>query len=196
MKKKILKLGLSALLATNVMVVGHALTPTEFIHTAEAATTQPEMKTQKTKGKITNISQKAKTIAISQKDKSFFLLKFTEDTTLKGVKSSKEFKVGEAIIVQYTTVDGENIANSLEKALVKLPKGVKEIKTDQLADLIEKQKDTVVVDARPPSRYAEGHVPGAISIPYAKLAKMGDDGVQLLEKYKDRQLVFYCGGPT
>ncbi len=194
MKKKILKLGLSALLATNLMVAGHVLTQTEFIPTAGAA--QTEVATQQVKGKITNISQKAKTIALAKKDKSFFLLKFSDDTTLKGVKSSKEFKVGEAIKVHYTTVNGENIASSLEKALVKLPKGVKEIKTDQLTDLIEKDKDVVIIDARPPVKYAEGHIADAVSIPYAKLAKMGEDGVKLVEKYKDRQLVFYCGGPT
>jgi len=194
MKKKFLKLGLSALLATNLMVAGHVLTQTEFIPAAGAA--QAEVAAQQVKGKITNISQKAKTIALARKDKSFFLLKFTDDTTLKGVKSSKEFKVGEAIIVHYTAVNGENIASSLEKALVKLPKGVKEIKTDPLADLIEKDKNVVIIDARPPARYAEGHIAGAVSIPYAKLAKMGEDGVKLLEKYKDRQLVFYCGGPT
>jgi predicted sulfurtransferase len=151
---------------------------------------------QMVKGSITNISQKAKTIALSKSDKSFFLLKFSDDTKLSGVASTKEFSEGEAILVKYITVNGENIATSLEKALVKLPEGLKEIKTEELTELLNSQKDLLVVDARPYTKYAESHIPGAISIPYSKLIKMGDDGAKLLEKYKDRQLIFYCGGAT
>jgi predicted sulfurtransferase len=145
---------------------------------------------------ISNISQKAKTIALTQKDKSFFLVKFTDQTELKGVASTKEFKEGEAIVVNYTTVNGENVATSLAKALVKLPKGLKEIKTKELAELIKSNKDLVVIDSRPGARYDENHIPGAVSIPYSELLKKGDDGAKLLEKYKDKQLVFYCGGNT
>ena len=67
------------------------------------------------KGKITNISQKAETIAIAKKDNSFFLLNFSDQTELKGVESSKEFKVGEVIVIHYKVENGENIATSLEK---------------------------------------------------------------------------------
>ena len=197
MKKTVLKLGLSALLATNLVILGDAIPGVEgFAFAADAAKTEMQAEAQKLKGKITNISQKAKTIALAKKDKSFFLLKFNDETKLKGVKSTKEFKVGEAIVVNYTTTNGENIATSLEKALVKLPKGIKEIKTKELAELLTSKKDLVVVDARPAVKYAESHIPGAVSIPFSKLIKMGDDGAKLLENYKDRQLVFYCGGTT
>ena len=195
MKKGVLKAGLMSLLAVNLLLAGNIMQPTEgFVFAAETQKAQAEM--QKVKGKITNISQKAKTIALAKKDKSFFLLKFSDDTTLKGVASTKEFKVGEAIFVHYTTVGGENIASSLEKAIVKLPKGVTEIKTDELAKLIESDKNLVIIDARPPVKYGEGHIASAISIPFSKLVKMKDNGSQLFDKYKDKQLVFYCGGPT
>ena len=197
MKKTVLKLGLSALLATNLFILSEAMPGVEgFAFAADAPKVATQAEAQKVKGKITNISQKAKTIALAKKDKSFFLLKFSDETKLKGVKSTKEFKVGEAIIVNYTTANGENTAVSLEKALVKLPKGIKEIKTKELAELLTSKKDLVVVDARPAIKYAESHIPGSISIPFSKLIKMGDDGAKLLEKYKDRQLVFYCGGTT
>ena len=58
------------------------------------------------------IHRKAKAIALAQKDNSFFLVKFTDETTLKGLESNKKFKVGEAIIVNYSTKAGENIATS------------------------------------------------------------------------------------
>ncbi|NOR26524.1 MAG: hypothetical protein GQ542_19465 [Desulforhopalus sp.] len=197
MKKTVLKLGLSALLATNLVILSEAMPGAEgFVFAADTAKAEMQAEAQKVKGKITNISQKAKTIALAKKDKSFFLLKFNDETKLKGIKSTKEFKVGEAIVVNYTTADGENTAVSLEKALVKLPKGIKEIKTKELAELLTSKKDLVVVDARPTIKYDESHIPGAISIPFSKLVRMGDDGAKLLEKYKDRQLVFYCGGTT
>ena len=195
MKKGVLKVGLASLLAVNLLLAGNVLTPaTGVVFASETQKAQAEV--QKLKGKITNISQKAKTIALSKKDKSFFLLKFSDDTILKGVKSTKEFKVGEAILVNYTSSGGENIATSLEKALIKVPKGVTEVKTDELAKLITDSKDLVIIDARPPIKYAEGHIASAVSIPFSKLTKMGEKGATLFEKYKDKQLVFYCGGPT
>lgn len=195
MKKGVLKVGLTSLLAVNLLLAGNILPPTTgMVFATETQKSQAEV--QKVKGKITNISQKAKTIALSKKDKSFFLLKFSDSTLLKGVDSTKQFKVGEAIIVNYTTANGENIATSLEKAIVKLPKGTTEIKTDELAQLISENKDLVIVDARPPAKYGEGHIASSISIPFSKVTKMGDKASTLFEKYKDKQLVFYCGGPT
>lgn len=197
MKKTVLKLGLCALLATNLLFIGETISgETSVVFAAGSTVAEAQKDAQKVKGKITNISQKAKTIALASKDNSFFLVKFNDDTELKGVESPKEFKVGEAIIVNYKNSNGEHIATSLEKALVKLPAGLKEVKTKELAELIAKNKDIVIVDARPGIKYAEGHIPGSISVPYSKLVKMGDDGAKLLAKYMDKQLVFYCGGST
>lgn len=197
MKKTVLKIGLSALLAANVFILGEAVPGINSIAVA-ADDTKVEMPgdAQTVKGSITNISQKAKTIALTKSDQSFFLLKFSDETKLSGVTSTKEFGEGEAIIVKYTTVNGENIATSLEKALVKLPEGLKEIKTKELSDLLAGQNNILVIDSRPNVRYAESHIPGAISVPYSELVKLGDEGAKLLEKYKDRQLIFYCGGTT
>lgn len=195
MKKGVLKVGLGSLLAVNLLLAGNLLPPTTGVVFA-AETQKAQAEVQKVKGKITNISQKAKTIALSKKDKSFFLLKFSDATILKGVESTKEFKVGEAIMVNYTVSGSENIATSLEKAIVKLPKGVTEIKTAELAKLITENKDLVIIDARPPAKYGEGHIASSVSIPFSKVTKMGDKASTLFEKYQDKQLVFYCGGPT
>jgi predicted sulfurtransferase len=197
MKKTVLKLGLSALLAANVLLLSDVVPGINgFSLAAETAKVQTPADVQTVKGAITNISQKAKTIALTKSDQSFFLLKFSDETKLSGVASTKEFAEGEAIIVKYTTVKGENIATSLEKALVKLPEGMKEIKTKELSELLSGKNNFLVIDARPYVKYAESHIPGSISVPYSELVKLGDDGAKLLEKYKDRQLVFYCGGAT
>ena len=197
MKKTFLKLALSALLIPSALVVSETCILTASVVMAAdtpQATVPAESKT--IKGKITNISQKAKTIVLSGKDSEFSLLKFTDKTTLKGADSITDFKEDEAIIAIYTQAGGENIATSLEKDVVKLPEGIQEIKTDELAGLIASDKNVVIIDARPDVKYDEGHIPGAVSIPFSKLVAMGDDGAQLFTPFQDKQLIFYCGGST
>ncbi|WP_459944180.1 rhodanese-like domain-containing protein [Desulfocastanea catecholica] len=197
MKKTFLKLGLCALLATNVFILSEAVPGFDgVVFAADAAKVVTPADTPSVKGKITNISQKAKTIALTLSDNSFFLVKFTDETKVKGVESSKDLNVEAPIIVSYSVVNGENIATSVELIHATLPAGTKEIKTKELAELLKSNKDLLVIDSRPAARYDESHIPGSISIPYATIVKMGDDGATLLEKYKDRQLVFYCGGST
>lgn len=197
MKKTFLKLGLCALLATNVFILSEAVPGFNgVVFAADTAKATTPANEQIVKGKISNISQKAKTIALTKSDSSFFLVKFTEETKVKGVESIKNLNVEEPIIVNYSVVNGENIATSLELVHATLPTGTKEIKTKELAELLKSKNDLLVIDSRPAIKYDESHIPGSISIPYAKIVKMGDDGAKLLEKYKDRQLVFYCGGST
>ncbi len=197
MKKTFLKLGLSALLVTNVFIISEAVPSFNgLVFAADAAKAETPADAQSVKGKISNISQKAKTIALTQKDNSFFLVKFTDDTKLKGVDSTKEFNTGDPIIVNYSLVNGENIATSLEVVHATMPAGTKEIKTKELAELMTSHKNLLVIDSRPTNMYDISHIPGAVSIPYSQIVKMGDDGAKLLEKYQDKQLVFYCGGST
>ncbi len=148
------------------------------------------------RGKVVNISQKAKSIALTLKDGSFLLLKFNAETALKELDSLKSIKSGEAIAVTYRPVNGENIAISVGKAHVKLPEGTREIKTEALAALLAGEPKPVLIDSRPVTKFDEGHIPGAVSLPYARLKKMGEKGSDLLTAYGDRQLIFYCGGST
>jgi predicted sulfurtransferase len=197
MKHGVLRTGLCGLLAANLLLSVAPLPGVGgLFSTGTEARAEAPVEAKKVKGKITNISQKAKTIALSGKDQGFFLVKFDDKTVLKGVESSKDFKVSEAVIISYKKEGEENLALSIEKALVKLPQGTAEIKTDALAKMVKESDNLVVIDARPPARYAESHIPGSVSIPYAKLKKMGEDGGKLYEKYKGKQLVIYCGGPT
>lgn len=195
MRKTILKAGLGVLLAANVLLLPNGpTTNVPLAYGAEVAQTQAEVKV--VKGKVSNISQKAKTIALTLKDNEFFLLKFTDETTFEGVEGPKELKPEEAIEVGYVVSGKENIAKSVKMALATLPKGVAKVTTDELAALMEKDDKLVVIDSRPTPKFDEFHIPGAISIPFSKLTKMGDDGAKLLEEYKGRPLVFYCGGTT
>ncbi|HSL40627.1 MAG TPA: rhodanese-like domain-containing protein [Desulforhopalus sp.] len=193
MKKTVLKLGLAALLAANVLLVQAVVVPSSPYHAQAAEAAKAEAT--HVKGKIGNISQKAKTIALTPPDGSFFLLKFTDETTVNGVDSISELKNDEMITAEFKVVDGANIATSIALVMVELEPGTSEVKTEALVELVKAGK-VVVVDSRPVARYNESHIPGAVSIPFAKLVQLGDEGAKLLEPYKDKQLAFYCGGPT
>lgn len=197
MRKTILKIGLGALLAAHTLILGEAFLPCSTpLLAAEATGTAATAEAKTIQGKIANISQKAKTIALSTADGQFFLMKFTDATTFTGGEA-KDFKEDEAIVAQYAVAEGENIATSIAKDVIKLPEGIKEIKTDELVKLLADDTKALVIDSRPTVKYDEGHIPGAISVPLAKLVSVGEnEAAKLLEKYQDRQLIFYCGGST
>jgi rhodanese-related sulfurtransferase len=55
-------------------------------------------------------------------------------------------------------------------------------------------KAATIVDAREPADYAEGHIPGAINLPYDEVVTDGER----LEKFdpKGKPIIVYCGGGT
>ena len=50
--------------------------------------------------------------------------------------------------------------------------------------------DFILVDVRPPSSYAKGHVPGSINIPHGKMTAS-----RMSEQPQGRTFVVYCAGP-
>jgi len=66
-------------------------------------------------------------------------------------------------------------------------------------DLIQKNavvpqpEGVFIFDSRPyKPKYAKGHIPTAVSMPFSQFDKMTDK----LPKDKNALLIFYCGGPT
>lgn len=141
-------------------------------------------------GQIKGISQKAKTIQVQTPDGPRMVL-FDSDT--EGMEYVKE---GEAAIFTFEQVNGDRVARRIAPKLAKLPEGTVEISTEEVALLVAQgpaKGGYYLVDSRPAQRYAEGHVPTAVSIPVPRLEKTG---TMLLPEDKDRLLIFYCGGPT
>ncbi len=143
------------------------------------------------KGKVVGKSNKAKTISIKVgkgSDAKTMMVKFDDNT--QGVEHAVK---GHAAVIKYKVVGKDKIATVIKPKLAKLPEGVTEIKTAELEKLVASKAEMTLIDARPASRYAQGHLPQAISIPVPTMKKQG---ATLLPKDKDRLLVFYCGGPT
>jgi rhodanese-related sulfurtransferase/DNA-binding transcriptional ArsR family regulator len=85
-----------------------------------------------------------------------------------------------------------------EDRLTDLDRLVREHLTDRddaeaipIGELLKRarSKEVVILDARPASEYAAGHIPGAISIPVDDLSR------RLKELPKGKEYVAYCRGP-
>ena len=148
------------------------------------------------KGQVKAVTNKAKTVSVNVKGKGLMLFKFNDGTKFINFTKTKEIKYPTAVVVKYKTEGPDNVALSIKKALISLPKGVTEIKTDEVVALVEKGPKAgnyFLVDARPPKVASAGHIPTAVSIPVNVLKKKGKE---LLPADKNTMLIFYCGGPT
>jgi rhodanese-related sulfurtransferase len=61
--------------------------------------------------------------------------------------------------------------------------------SDVYSDLIDNSNEIMVIDARTQEAYAQGHLPGAINLPWRKI-----DSSTTTAMPKDKVLVTYCDG--
>ncbi|NNK49395.1 MAG: rhodanese-like domain-containing protein [Gemmatimonadetes bacterium] len=59
---------------------------------------------------------------------------------------------------------------------------------DELIARMEEPEVPMILDVRSPKEYAEGHIPGAVNIPYDQLP----DRIGELDEYRETGLVVYC----
>jgi hypothetical protein len=124
-----------------------------------------------------------------------WLLKLDRNTQLKGATGFDKIPVERGIAVSFTERDGDLYAISVS---VKSPPSVPEVKlvrVDEMARLVAlgpEKGNFVLVDTRPTSRYLEGHIPGAISIPDTEFERH----VENLPKDLNKLIIFYSLGPT
>ncbi|MDF1554678.1 MAG: rhodanese-like domain-containing protein [Deferrisomatales bacterium] len=150
------------------------------------------------KGKVKSVVKKTKTVAVNVKDKGTVVLSVDDATVFVNARSLRQLDDGDLIRVWFTPTGAGNRATTIERVVAKLPAGVVEITTDELNALIGSGQTFTLIDARPASRYDEGHIPGAVSIPFPKLEKADAEGAveSLLGADKGALIVFYCGGIT
>ncbi|ABM02713.1 Rhodanese domain protein [Psychromonas ingrahamii 37] len=65
---------------------------------------------------------------------------------------------------------------------------VSHIEPQQLIKQIQNEKLLVILDVRTENEYTQGHIQGAINIPYDQLRKEQDKIIA----YKDQQVILYC----
>ncbi|MCK5071514.1 MAG: rhodanese-like domain-containing protein [Desulfocapsa sp.] len=190
MKKNLIKF-IPFLIMASFLVTGCAQDPSSTTTAAKpAAGTKAKAEGTKYVGKVVGKSNKAKSISIvvgKGKAAKTIMVKFDDKT--KGVSHAAK---GHASIIFYEMRDGQPWATVVKPKLAKLPKGVTEIKTEEMKALVDSGASYTLIDARPGKRYAGGHMPGAISIGTKEYkAKAG-----MLPKDKNALIITYCGGPT
>lgn len=143
-------------------------------------------------GEFDSLSLKAKTFQVAVDD-SKQLLKFKDDTQVINAEGMKGLKAPVPVMVRFSKVGPDMVA---EKVVAKPPIKVPEeqiISTKELERLVAlgpEKGNFTLVDSRPEVKFNEGHIPGAISIPFPKMAQMADR----LPKDKGKLLIFYCEG--
>jgi hypothetical protein len=118
---------------------------------------------------------------------------FTAETTVKNVAEIKKLKSPIPVRVHYKRVGEDLVATQIvAKPEIKVPQE-QLVSTEEMEKLVAMGPDKgnfTLIDSRPGIKYQEGHIPGAISIPFPKMGEMKDK----LPPDKNRLLVFYCEG--
>ena len=97
--------------------------------------------------------------------------------------------VAGALSVAFTTIAtaGEPVATAPASAPAAAAVAVAPMSPEALLEHQSSHPDHLfVLDVRTPQEYAEGHVPGAVNVPYDQLAS------RLAEVPKDKDVVLYC----
>lgn len=140
-------------------------------------------------GKVLGVSKKAKIITL-ESAAGPVMLKFDAATT--GLEHAA---TGEAATVKFRMEGKDKVATEIKPKLATAPEGTSEITTPELQALVADPKaDYLLIDSRPAARYAEAHIPTAISIPVEKMGELAK--TMLPADRKEKMLIFYCGGPT
>ena len=147
------------------------------------------------RGKLVNISEKFKTMQVLAGTFAW-VVTYDDSTSVINAKAITAIKKGKEVAVNFTGTDKNPMALTVSvKPPYKLPKE-KLMSVEEIANLVSpgSEKSTYfLVDARPKSRYLEGHMPTAISLPYHSFDKLQ---ASVLPKDQDALIIFYCGGVT
>ena len=182
---------LAAALMMALMSYGCTTSPPQTTQMAQPAAQVEQKKQNVYAGSVVGKSNKAKTISISvgKGDKAeTMMLKFDDKTT--GLQFAEK---DEAAVIAWEQRGDDKFATEIKPKLAKLPEGVTEIKVEELYALVSNSTPMALIDARPESRFAQAHLPEAVSVAVPKLKKMGE---KALPADKNKLLIFYCGGPT
>lgn len=143
-------------------------------------------------GEFQSLSNKAKSFQVEVND-TMQIVKFTDETDVDNVENIKALKKPIPVKVYYDVKDGDLVATHIvAKPVIKVPENqLVDVKTmEKLVAEGPEKGNFVLVDARPPVAFQEGHIPGAISVPFPKTLELAGR----LPKDKNKFIIYYCGG--
>jgi len=140
------------------------------------------------KGKVKSIALKASVLSLVVEGQGVVVVPWNQATVFVNAAAPKDVRPDELVVVDRPSPGAP--ARSITRVVAKVPEGIKSLRTDEVAGLVGQ---AVIIDSRPASKFAEGHIPGAVNVPWAELEKQG---ASLLPADKAKPVVFYCGGVT
>ncbi len=145
-------------------------------------------------GDFISRSNKAKSISVQTNGDKIQIIKFTKDTTVENVPSIKDLQKPIPVAVTFVRQGSDLVATAIKaKPQIKVPEK-QLISTEELAKLLASDKEKgkfKLIDSRPPAPFNEGHIPGAVNVPFPKMPQMM---ASVLPKDKSELVIFYCGG--
>jgi hypothetical protein len=143
-------------------------------------------------GDFASLSNKAKSFQVDLGGKTQ-IIKFTPQTKVANVEGIKSLKKPVPVLVAYAQEGPDLIAKKITaKPVFKVPPE-QLLGVEEMESLLVKGPEAegyTLIDSRPPHLYNEGHIPGAVNIPFPKMTKM----MGKLPKDKDQLVIFYCQG--
>lgn len=142
------------------------------------------------KGQIKAIAPQLQFFSLTISPEKVLLVAWDNNTVWKGINRADELKLDESVHVDVVANGDSLVAVSVSRDKTPLPAGIPLITFDSLTAGLEGKKLTLV-DSRAVNLYDAGHIPGAVSLPLARLEKRT---IGLLPESKTARLVFYDEG--
>ncbi len=146
------------------------------------------------RGEVKQTAAEAQLFSLRANDGRVLLVAWDQKTTFRNLKNPAAIKVDDYLIVDLTLQEEQKIAVSVTVPEIILPPGIRETSFDMLDKLAAGAaagKSFTLIDTRPSEKYEAGHIPGAISIPLARISKRT---AGLLPGDRNAAVVFYDDG--
>jgi rhodanese-related sulfurtransferase len=179
---------LAAVLVLGATVEACAAKPTIGQPCAQCHTRAPDV----LRGTLGARSEKFSTINVNVGN-IVWVIKYDANTAVEGADSISSILRDRAVAVAFTgdVKTAKATAVSVKQPYT-LPEG-RSVGESYVQEMAFKGATGYIIDSRPMTEYLEGHIPGAVSLPYETFDRDYD---RVLPRQKDSLLVFYSGGFT
>lgn len=156
------------------------------------------------RGKMVSVSPEFKSVSVTVGPLVWIVkygddLKIKEGDKLSGPETLKTIPRDREIAITFTGTEASPVATQLAvKQPYKVP-AEKLMTLEQVQELLQKTPEEgkyLFVDSRPGPMYAEGRIPGAVSLPFPVIKDNKEKAASVLPADKGTLLVFYCAGET
>lgn len=142
------------------------------------------------KGRVKAVAAEVRFFSLNVSQEKVLLISWDNKTVWQGIKGATELKLDEILSIDVNANGDSSVAASVARIETPLPAGSKVITLGQLTAGLD-AKAITLVDTRAVELYDAGHIPGAVSLPLARLEKRT---YGLLPESKSARLVFYDEG--